>query len=366
MSDFKPPIPIKNLFFMLCYAWNILAIKDAIKLEAEDLEDAYNLLTRLLVFGTQKLIRRGFNRSYVEMTEDMACIRGKIIISDTINLRTQNVMKCNCEYDDFSKNDSLNQILKYTFSALLKNGEVEAKLKKEIRAILLYFNGIDELEPTKTELAKLRFNRNNKPYKTLINICVMVYRGTLVNENTGDNSFMDFFREKQMQQVYESFILNFYAIHLDRNTYRVHAPKINWHIDETAIALWGDDFDVDTNPGDRRTDIVLENRDKQRQFIIDAKYYKEAMVPSYRNEDALTYRSQHLLQVRGYITDSDYPGQKVGALMYPTVKIDLDKGKVVPIQGATIFMKTLNLNRDWKKIEDDLLSFAHTVLDKDA
>ena len=30
MSEQKNPIPIKNLFYMLCYAWDVLAIKDDI------------------------------------------------------------------------------------------------------------------------------------------------------------------------------------------------------------------------------------------------------------------------------------------------------------------------------------------------
>ena len=41
MSKKESIIPIKNLFYMLCYAWNILAIKDDIKVANDDYEDAY-------------------------------------------------------------------------------------------------------------------------------------------------------------------------------------------------------------------------------------------------------------------------------------------------------------------------------------
>ena len=70
MSDSKAPIPIKNLFYMLCYAWNVLAVADDIKVGSDDFEDAYNLLSRVFSHGIGKLIRSGFHRSYIEKTEE--------------------------------------------------------------------------------------------------------------------------------------------------------------------------------------------------------------------------------------------------------------------------------------------------------
>ena len=61
MSSQKSPIPIKNLFYMLCYAWNVLAVKDDVrKVCGDDYDDAYNLLARIFSHGIDKLIRSGF------------------------------------------------------------------------------------------------------------------------------------------------------------------------------------------------------------------------------------------------------------------------------------------------------------------
>ena len=35
----KDPIPIQNLFYMLCYAWNVLSIKDAIRIFQLDVDN---------------------------------------------------------------------------------------------------------------------------------------------------------------------------------------------------------------------------------------------------------------------------------------------------------------------------------------
>ena len=361
MSKSKSPIPIKNLFFMLCYAWNVLSIKDTVKLQEESFDNVYNLLTRLLVFGVRKIVKRGFNRSYIEQEESLSTVRGKINLNETIKLRLKHEMKCVCTFDEFSKNNPFNQIVKYTILSTLKNNNVDNSLKKDLRSLLLYFNDIDSLEPTNTVVSRLSFNRNNQYYKMLINICVMIYKGTMVNEENGERTFKDFFREEQMQKVYELFILNFYAINLDKSVYRVHAPKIKWQLD-TEGSGWDEFFEIETNLGDRRTDIVVENRELNYQFIMDAKYYKEMLVNKYYDEKAKTYRLAHVNQVRGYILDSEYEGEKFGALVYPTVYGDeYNQGKMVPIHDANIIMKTLDLNREWSKIENDLLSFISKI-----
>lgn len=354
-------IPIKNIFIMLCYAWNVLAVKDTVKLEEERFTDVYNLLGRLLVFGTTKVIRQGINKSFVDQSETMTTVRGKLDLNETLKLRMRHQMRCSCNFEDFSKNNSFNQIVKYTLISSIHNETMNPSLKKDIKSLLVYFGDIDCLVPTKEVISQLRFNRNNQYYKMLISICVMLYKSTIVNEQTGKNTFKDFFREEEMQRVYELFILNFYAANLPKRRYTVHAPKIKWHLDNDRFA-WETAFEVETSPGDRRTDIVVENRELNYQFIIDAKYYHNMLVKKYHSEDATAYRTSHINQIRGYILDSVFPGEKCGALLYPTVYSDrYDKGTMIPLEDAPIIMKTLNLNKPWQDIEADLLGLIHNI-----
>ena len=359
MSENKAPIPIKNLFYMLCYAWNVLAVTDDIKVGSDDFEDAYNLLSRVFSYGVGKLIRQGFHRSYIENTEELSSLRGKIEVQQSMTKLTAQRKKLICSYDEYSTNDLFNQMLCYTIDSIISNPTVDIKTKKDLKKQRVFFSGIDSVPPTKSNRQKLIFNRNNVTYKLLINIAIMLYDNTMVNEEDGHNTFKDFFRQEQMHKVFELFILNFYKINLDRSVYRVHAPKINWHLEEDATDIWGELFDIDENPGDRRTDIVLENKDLGLQLIFDAKYYKNTFVNAYMNADDEKTRTGHLNQVRGYLIDSDYEGDRMGALIYPMVNNDLAKGRMIPIQGSNIMVKTINLNTDWRNIENDLLTFVH-------
>lgn len=358
MGKNKLPIPIKNIFYMLCYAWNVLAIKDDILVGDDDFDDAYNLLGRIFAYGTSKLIKSGFHRSYIENEDDLLSLRGKINMNNQIKNIVKRNGQCSCVYDEYSTNDIFNQIIKYTMNSLIKNPLVDANIKKTLHNQIIFFSNIDEIPPTKDNRIKLVFNRNNTIYRLLINIAIMIYDNTIVNDEKGKNVFKDFFREEQMQRVYELFLLNFYKINLDNKVYHVHAPKINWRMDKTYEDIELNDlFDIDWNPGDRRTDIVIENNNINCQFILDAKYYAKTFINKYMTNDETKIRDSHMNQIKGYVNDSDYNGFKYGALLYPMTTNDLSKGKMIPFDGTPIYLKTINLNSDWKNIERDLLGF---------
>ena len=44
------------------------------------------------------------------------------------------------------------------------------------------------------------------------------------------------------------------------------------------------------------------------------------------------------------------------------VNNNLNRGKVFPIMDTPIIIKTVNLNADWRKIEEDLLSFINRIV----
>lgn len=355
-------VPIKNIYYMLCYAWNVSDYSDSTVCGDEEFDDIYNLLARILLKELGILLKRGFYKEYVEKTEIMSNLKGQININDSVQKNTLENMKMICTYDEYSENVLFNQIIKATLIDFLKYSGLAKELQNQIRKILLAFNNIDIIKVEKKHFSMLKFHRNNLNYLVIMNVCKLFKCGLIANENDSSIKFANYISDNQMQKVYEIFILNFYKKHLDKSIYKVHAPKIKWHLDSNATDEWRGLFDIEDNPGDRRTDIVIENKIKNIQFIIDAKYYKETLVSKYYNDNELTYRTLHLNQVRGYLLDSDFQGKKIGALMYPTLNVDLEKGKIIPISGNPIIIKTLNLNTKWENIKNDLLTFVQKVL----
>lgn len=361
MNETKSRIPIKNIYYMLCYAWDILDIKNDVLVDEDDFNDAYDLLARIFSYGVGKLIRSGFHKSYIDKQEDLSTLRGKININESIKTLSFINKRLVCDFDDYSTNDIFNQIVKYTMNSIVKNNNINKKTRNYIKKQLPFFADIKEKEPTKANRVKLFFNRNNVIYKMIIQVAIMLYDNTMVNENEGNNVFKDFFREEQMQKVFEMFLLNFYKVNLDNSSYRVHAPKIDWHIEEDAEDIWSGLFEVGKKLTDRRTDIVVENKKLKTQFIIDAKYYEHTFVNAYMNINDERVRTSHINQVRGYVLDSEFNGFKYGALLYPMTNNDIKNGIIWDIKGSPIIVKTVNLNDNWKNIETDLLDFVHKI-----
>ena len=56
-------IPIANIFYLLCYAWDVLEEKDTLAdVNALQSTDLLDLFARVLVNGTRRLLRRGLDR----------------------------------------------------------------------------------------------------------------------------------------------------------------------------------------------------------------------------------------------------------------------------------------------------------------
>ncbi|WP_350343208.1 hypothetical protein PRVXT_002498 [Proteinivorax tanatarense] len=347
--DGNPKIPIKNIYYMLCYAWNVLDQSDNIFLGSEKFDNIYNLFARIYINGTSSLIKRGFNRYYIQENKATSTLKGKINISDSINQQSFSYGSLVCQFDEFSKDITLNQIIKTTTNILIKSPYLDAELRKKLLKIRLHFSEIKDIRLSKTLFSSLRYNKNNYHYRMLINISELIYQGLITNEEDKKFSFSDFVRDNQMAKLYEKFVLNFYKTHLDETVYNVHAPKLKWNLDEEINEEY-----MSLLP-EMRTDIVVENRVKNTQTIIDTKYYAQTLVTS-NWADIEKVRTGHLYQIFAYVCNSDFLGSKKGMLLYPTIEKEINA--VFPVGGKNIEARTLNLNAEWQDITDRLLSLV--------
>lgn len=334
---------------MLCYAWNVLEQSDNIFLGSEKFDNIYNLFARIYISGTSSLIKRGLNRYYIQENEMTSTLKGKINISDSI--KTQSFLHGSmvCQFDEFSKDIKLNQIVKTTINILIKSPQLDADLRNKLLKIRVHFSDIKDIRLSKALFSSLRYNRNNYHYRMLINISELIYQGLITNEENNEFSFSDFVRDNQMAKLYEKFVLNFYKTHLDEATYNVHAPKLKWNLDEEI-----DEEDLSLLP-EMRTDIVVENKVTNTQLIIDTKYYAQTLITS-NWTDIERVRTGHLYQIFAYVCNSDFIGNVKGMLLYPTIEKEVNAK--FPIGGKGIEVRTLNLNAEWSEIADRLLSLV--------
>jgi len=344
----SPKIPIRNIYYMLCYAWNTLSKTDDVQVGSDKFDNIYNLLARILYGGIKQLQKRGFHREYKLETEELSGIRGKIDFSMTVKQNSLIRKKLACNFDEFTADVTFNQILKYTIGVLLRCPMVDTEYKRNFKKTLPNFAEIGALAPTQDVRSKLLYNRNNKHYVLLMNICELIYEGLIADEEGEELKFSDFIRDREMARLYEKFVLNFYKKHLPVS-YQVHSPKIPWDLSHQY------DNDQLRFLPEMKTDIVVVNKTTKTQLIIDTKYYPSALTKSFRSETKKLI-SNNLYQIYTYMGNSSYPGRIMGLLLYPTTTEELNLS--FPVGGKYILVKTLDLNQEWVKIENRLLEVA--------
>lgn len=341
-------IQIRNIFYMLCYAFRILRQKNYEQIAAEEFSHVQDMLAAILVRGIAQQLKQGLHKTYSEMTEQEKALHGKLNVCETRRLQRMKVQRFDCTFDDLTADNEMNQILKATAFALIRSPEVTQKQKQELRKELRFFSSISDIDPAHFQWGRLLFHRNNRSYEMLMNICHMVWQSLLPSESKGNIKF-SLFDEESMPHLYEKFILEYYRQHFP--SLRANDSPVQWDIpaetDPQMIRLL---------PG-MRTDITLRN--KEFTLIIDAKYYQKSLV-SYMGKQM--FHSANLYQIFTYVKNEDRNQSKrvAGMLLYAKTSEEITPYLSIPIGGNMITVRTLDLNRPFAEIASSLDAIAYS------
>ena len=112
-------IRIKNIYYMLSYAFSVLKENGYKDVATEEFDNVADLLAAILAKGVAHQIKRGLGKVYVIKSEQISCPTGKIDIASSIKKRTMLNRQLLCEFDEYTENAYINQILKATSLLLM-------------------------------------------------------------------------------------------------------------------------------------------------------------------------------------------------------------------------------------------------------
>lgn len=342
---------IKNVYYMLSYAFRVLKQTNYANVGKEEFKDAADLLAAILAKGVAQQIKQGLHREYIEKHETLPFIRGKLNLPGTIRNRIRRDPKAACEFDELSEDNLLNRILKTTMKKLLRTEGVKKERKDALKKNLVFFDGVGEYPSLDIPLNRIRYQRNNLNYELLINLCCMIRDGMIQTTEHGKYR-LAVFEEKYMPWLYENFILEYYRTHRpDLNP--THA-KVNWDYRGRK-----EDIGKEFMP-DMKTDISL--RKDGKTLIIDTKYYGHILKASRQNARK-KLPSANLYQIFAYVKnmDREATGSVSGLLLYAkTNELNVPECKC-NIGGNQIGAETLNLNCDFEGIKRQLDRIVNEV-----
>lgn len=339
-------ILIKNIYYMLSYAFTPLTQGGYENVEKEEFENIHNLFAAILAKGIGRQLKQGLYREYVERTESLATLRGKIDLEGTVKNKLARQKMISCEFDELSENNLLNQIIKTTVMLLLRQKNVSPDHKSDLKKEMLFFSNVDDIDPTTIRWSAIRFQRNNNTYRMLIGICQLVLEGMLLTTDSGEYRLATFIKPELMSRLYEKFILEYY--NQEHEELDARASQIPWGLDDG----------VDTMLPVMQTDITLTQGDKI--LIIDAKYYSSTLQQHY---DRMTIYSNILYQIFTYVKNKevelkDEPHEISGMLLYAKTDEETYPDNDYKMSGNKIGVHTLDLNMEFAGIRKQLDGIA--------
>ena len=339
-------ILIKNIYYMLAYAFRALNQMEFIDADAEEFENIHNLFAAILSMGISRQLKQGLYRSYKERTEDIPVMRGRLNMAGTVRSRISQKYLLTCEYDVFSEDCLPNRILKTTALLLMRQDDVDAKYRDSLKKEMLFFSNVGTVDPVRINWSEVRIYRGSRHYRMLINICQLIMEGMLLCGERGDYHLAAFLDEQRMCRLYEKFILEYYIKEF---------PQIKAASSQIPWALDGGDGAMLPN---MRSDVTLSIGNTV--LIIEAKYYSNTMRLHYEKH---TLHSDNLYQIFTYVKNRDAgfgekPHEVSGIILYARTDESIQPDSTYIMSGNHISVRTLSLNCDFSAISQQLDDIA--------
>ncbi len=240
-----------------------------------------------------------------------------------------------------------------TLKRLMRIEKIDEDIRARLRKTLAKFPHIEEIRVTEGLLGRLLQHRFSGVYSLVLNICRLIWDSTLpCKDKDGRLEFLDFTEDEfRMNCIFERFLMNFCKLNC-----RVEYPEVHREYIDFQLSPFGMMF---KEAGEAlpmmETDVTLFNPNTQEKLILDAKFYREALVSKFGGREKV--RREHLSQILSYVMNQEdrskpHTLNACGALVYPTVDEDFDFSYRYKETGHRIFVRTVNLGQPWRKIEE--------------
>lgn len=344
MSAAEDSVVIRNIYYMMAYAFRALDVKEYAQVGAETFESFADLMAAILTIGIATQRRRGFERDYEELREDLHAVKGRIDVRGTIRLHAQRRSEVACAYDELTPDTYKIRILKTCAEMLVARDDMQLQRRRDLKRCLVSMAEVETVDPYRIEWGRLRYHRNNGGYQILMNVCYLVVSGFLLSQQEGGYRVAQFGDEQKLHALFENFVFQYFK--------REH-PEL------TVLAKT-----IDRGAGEGApmflpqllTDVTLQRAN--RVLTIDTKCYGNILHAHYESK---ILAPGHLNQIQSYVIHESYanPAEHVeGMLLYALTDRDEALCESWEEIGHTWHCRTLDLGQEFAGIAAQLDAVA--------
>lgn len=343
MTIAEDTVVVKNIYYMMAYAFRAIDIAEYRKLGVEPFDNMLDLLAAILLAGLSAQRRRGFERNYETVDTDMLSVRGRIDIPRTMRLKTACRHGVHCIYDERTENTLMNRVLKTTAYYLLKSSEVRPERRKGLKTAVSTLHDIDLIIPEYITWSSFVYHKNNRSYQLLMNVCYMVLHDLLLQDEDGEIKLANIMHGESLHRLYEKFILEYY---------RKHHPELNpsareiHHMNASEMPSFLPRMYTDVTLSKGADCLIIDA--KCYGTILNTHFDKEILSPSNVN------------QIFSYVlhASQEFKGHVSGMLLYArTEGAAVDQEHWFDM-GHDFYCDALDLNQDFSGISNRLEHIA--------
>ena len=345
-------IPVRNVWFLFLYAYDLAQFRGRFNAEIEDSPDIKSLIGRLLCHAVETRLRRNLSFAYRRREEILKRVRGRI---DILRTETGGLIRRGeiaCRFDELTIDTPRNRLVWAALTSLsVVLSERDLAQRSRLLAGALRRAGVSGIRPSRAELASDQLGRHESGDRLMVSLARAVFEIVLPSETEGVRSLLESNRDDtKFRKLFERAVGNFLSVELPREDgWRVYPGRqLKWPVGSKTSA-------IDSYLPIMITDIVVENEEDDRRLVIDTKF-TEVLAKSQYNAGQ-RFKSPHIYQLYAYLRSQEDPGDprslcSEGLLLYPAVGATVDE--CAEIQGHVIRFATVDLGKPTNAVADRL------------
>lgn len=335
-------IPIRNLFYLLSYAWDEPDLREEAELGDEKSGSLLNALARVYLQAFKSALHHGLERTHQTIKRRDDIIRGRFLPTESLGRGGLETGRVVCLAPELSFDTPLNQMVKATLLELANAEPLDVNLRGELIAARSRLRFVSEIPLRLIDLHRIVLHRNNRPYRILANLSALLKEYLLPSTQAGRTRLLDpRLNDRRMAMLAQHFILGFANRELD--CIKAKAESFSWD--------WQSMVPEQVPLPSLNTDVTINFRG--RTHLVETKFYRSALQVHHDRE---SYHSGNLFQLHAYLSNRKRPAGEalLGVLLYAGTGREIHDRFESIRHGYDVEVHALDLDREWRDIDRDL------------
>jgi 5-methylcytosine-specific restriction enzyme subunit McrC len=340
----RPKVDIPDLFFLLSYARHLRWVPEHFPFAHT--EDLFASLVRFFDAEMERMRVFGLPRDYIEASETLPTIRGRIDIAEQLRRRQLQPYPLECRFADYTEDIPLNRTLKEAHAVALAIPGLDAELSARVRDRHRRLFATVLSAPVGDDLRRdVHFTHLTAHWAPAYWLATLLLSFRSLRDEEGRMIGRAF--TVQMDRVFERFVEIVVSAELSEAGFEVSA--------QMPVALTDQARVVDTNEplqGVRmRPDLVIQ-KNGRTVAVADVKYK--------RTDDIGDFRQPDIYQLFAYCSALGVPR---GLLIYGDKQPHTTQRAALPGLGGHIDIDAvgIDLSRPWRSLLDQAKSAARAL-----